>query len=650
MNGAERISLAALAATLAAGVPMFTVTQDRSYLFLGLLLMAASVAIGAVVRRVGGGEITTRFAQFLPVLLLPWLVPALRNPWKLAAETIDYVQQAFAPMPYQEGFAVFTATMLWVVFLVVETLTNGLRSPAWTFPVLVMPYAVCALAIYTETNPFLFAFPAIGFIAVLGTSVRNDALAALPEAQANLPQWRTGVTRAAATAGGLALVASVLLSVPIAERSANAANPSGSGAVLLGDPSLDLIRNVTAASDQKVISYTTSDTGGQYLRLAALPAFDDRGFHLTRTELIQLPLRDDPPEVLGASSVSTSVKVDNLASEYLPMPWVPTRADLADNWRYDPATLAVVAIGDNRRGASRNLEYTVTSARVPDVESWLPAVADAGRPGDDGMTLDLPDEISPAIRQLAEQVTAGSAHRRGEGSRPAQLPALQRLHLQHDRHPRYDPADPRRLPARQPPRLLRAVRGQHGGDGAHGRHPVASGDRLPARQEGGTALGDHHTEHARLDRALLRRRHRLGADGRDAARCGRRADAVGQRHVTAQFRQCGAQREAADDGPRRSAAGPAEPDDRRDAGLDPAERCRRPRRTAAGGRRAVARAARTPLAAPLDTGRPAADGGGRLGRGAGRAPSTAAPTGRRARPGRSQPPSLPNWTSGPAGS
>ena len=409
MNGAERISIAGLAATLAAGVPMFTVTQDRSYLFLGLLLMAASFAIGAVVRRVGGGEIATRFAQFLPALLLPWLVPALRNPWKLAADTIDFVQESFAPMPYQEGFAVFTATMLWLVFLVVETLTNGLRSPGWTFPVLVMPYAVCALAIYTETNPFLFAFPAIGFIAVLGTSVRNDALAALPEAQANLPHWRTGVTRAAATAGGLALVASVLLSVPIAERSANAANPSGSGAVLLGDPSLDLIRNVTAASDQKVISYTTTDTGGQYLRLAALPAFDNSGFHLTRTELIQLPLRDDPPEVVGATSVRTSVKVDNLASEYLPMPWVPTQADLADNWRYDPATMAVVAIGDNRRGASRNLEYTVTSARVPDVENWLPAVTDAGRPSDNGMTLGLPDGISPAIRQLAEQVTAGSA-------------------------------------------------------------------------------------------------------------------------------------------------------------------------------------------------------------------------------------------------
>jgi len=35
-------------------------------------------------------------------------------------------------------------------------------------------------------------------------------------------------------------------------------------------------------------------------------------------------------------------------------------------------------------------------------------VAQAGRPDDNGVTLHLPDEISPAIRQLADQVTAGA--------------------------------------------------------------------------------------------------------------------------------------------------------------------------------------------------------------------------------------------------
>ncbi|MGV8908885.1 MAG: transglutaminaseTgpA domain-containing protein [Propionicimonas sp.] len=407
MTGEDRLSVAGVAATFAAGVPLFTVTEDRSYLLLGLLLMACSAAIGALARRMGAREITTRIAQLLPVLLLPWLVPAVRDPWGLAARTIEYTQESFAPMAYSEGFAVFTAGLLWVTFLAVETLTIGLRVPAWTFPALVMPYAVCALAIYNETNPFLFAFPAVGYVLVLAISVRNEALSALP-AEVIVRRWRTGVSRAAATAGGLALVFSVVLSVPIAERSANSANPGGSGAVMLGDPSLDLIRNVTSSSDERVISYTTTDAAGEYLRLAALPAFDDRGFHLTATDLIPLPLRSDVPGVTGAKTVRTSVKIDNLSSEYLPMPWVPTGADVADNWRYDPRTMAVVAIGDNRRTASRNLEYSVTSTRVPDVETWLPKRAEAGQPNDNDVTIDLPDDISPAIRQLADQVTAGA--------------------------------------------------------------------------------------------------------------------------------------------------------------------------------------------------------------------------------------------------
>lgn len=409
MTGEDRLSLAGVAATVAAGVPLFTVTDDRSYLLLALLLMCCSAGIGALARRMGAGEIPTRFAQLLPVLLLPWLVPAVREPWRLAALTIEFTQQSFAPMAYSEGFAVFTAALLWVTYLLVETLTIGVQTPAWTFPVLVMPYAVCALAIYNETNPFLFGFPAVGFVLVLAISVRNEALSALPEGT-SARRWRTGVTRAAATAGALALILSVVLSVPIAERSANAANPGGSGAVLLGDPSLDLIRNVTSSSNERVVSYTTTNPDGEYLRLAALSAFDDRGFHLVATELVQLPMRSELPEVTGRTAVRTSLKTDNLLSEYLPVPWVPTGVDVAEPWRYDPRTMAVTTSAkDDRRFASRNLEYTVTSVGLPEVEEWLPKRVEPGRPNDNGVTLALPDDISPSIRQLAQQVTAGAS-------------------------------------------------------------------------------------------------------------------------------------------------------------------------------------------------------------------------------------------------
>ncbi|MCC6495250.1 MAG: transglutaminase domain-containing protein, partial [Propionibacteriaceae bacterium] len=283
--------------------------------------------------------------------------------------------------------------------------TIGLRNPAWTFPVLVMPYAVAALAIYTEASPVFFGYAAIAFVVVLATSVRNRALANLPPGTTRRG-WRTGVTRAAAASGALALFLTGVAAIPIPERSANAANAGGTGAVQLGDPSLDLIRNVTSTSDQPVLTYTTSDEAGEYLRLAALAAFDNRGFHLTATDLVPFPLNAGPAPV-ETKRIRTSVQIADLASEYLPMPWIPAGAEVPANWRYDPRTMAVVAVGDDRRSATRRLEYTVTSERLPAVEDFLPGVAEAGRPADGGVTLALPDEVSPAVRELAEQVTAG---------------------------------------------------------------------------------------------------------------------------------------------------------------------------------------------------------------------------------------------------
>ncbi len=407
MSADDRLSLAGMVATLLAGVPFFAVTQDRSYLLLALVLMACSAVIGGLARRVGAGELGVRLVQLLPGLLLPWLIPALRDPWKMAVVTFGFVQESFAPMAYSEGFAVFTAGLLWFTFLAVETIAIGVRSPSWTFPLLVMPYAVAALAIYSEASPLLFGYTAIGFVVVLSTSVRNQALATLPVSGHTRRGWRTGVTRSAIAATALALFLTGVASIPIPERSANAANPGGTGAVQLGDPSIDLIKNVTSGSPTLLYTYATSDDSGQYLRLAALAVFDDRGFHMAATDLVPLPLDPDGPVGVATEEVSTSVTIGDFGSEYLPMPWIPAGADVPANWRYDPRTMAVVAIGDNRKTASRRLKYTATSARLPAVDDLLPTVAEPGRPTDVELTLHLPDQISPAIRQLAERVTAG---------------------------------------------------------------------------------------------------------------------------------------------------------------------------------------------------------------------------------------------------
>ncbi|MCB0911645.1 MAG: hypothetical protein KDB60_08525 [Propionibacteriaceae bacterium] len=406
MTAADRRSLASVVAALLAGVPLVPLTEDRSYLVLALLLMLASAAIGAALRRVRLAEALIRILQLAPVALLPTIIPETGRPFVLLEKTYSFVQVAFAPMPYQVGFAVFSALIVWVVYLLTETLTIGLASPAWTFPVLVLPYLVPSLALYSETSPFLFCFTAAGFALVLATATATSAADGESDAPA-AQGLRRGVAVTAILATVTALTGAILVSLPIPERSGQGSEPGGSGAVQLGDPSVDLIRNVNSNSSQVVITYRTDDGSGEYLRLAALPMFDARGFHLTATDLVPLQIQADPP-LAATGVVTTSIEIGNLAGEYLPIPWFPVTADVpTTSWRYDPKTLAIVAVGVGRTSATRNLSYTTTSARLPEVDDLLPALLNAGDPQDDDITLDLPPAVSDDVRNLARQVTRG---------------------------------------------------------------------------------------------------------------------------------------------------------------------------------------------------------------------------------------------------
>ncbi len=398
MRPAERFTLASVVAALAAGLPLVALTQDRSYLLLAMVLMLASAILGTLLRRAGRGEALVRLAQLTPALLMPWLVPETIDPIRLYSDAAAFVYAAFAPMPYQVGFAVFCAALVWLCYLLLETLAIGLHSPAWTFPVLVMPYLVVAVAIYPEASPFLFGFVAIGYALILAVSVHNRARAE--------GGGQPGMVALAATASTvLALVAMLLISLPLPERTQEG-RLAGGGAVQLGDPSLDLIRNINSISDQPLIHYRSSDQRGSYLRLAALTTFDERGFHMSPTELVPLQLNVDPPGRIPTESVRTSIEVGAFASEYLPVPWLPTAATVAGEWRYDPRTLAVVAVGPQRNSATRDLSYEVLSQRLPSVESLLPELTDAGQPGDRGLSLALPDALSSEVFRLADEVAA----------------------------------------------------------------------------------------------------------------------------------------------------------------------------------------------------------------------------------------------------
>lgn len=406
MTAADRRSLASVVAAVLAGVPLAPLTEDRSYLLLALILMLASAVIGALLRRLHVAEPLVRIAQLVPAGLIPLLIPEARDPVLLFERTYAFVQVAFAPMSYEAGFAVLSAVFVWVVYLATETISIGLASPGWTFPVLVLPYVVPSVAIYSETSPFLFCFSAAAYALVLATATATSVASTGTDAS-TATGWRRGVAATATLATAGALVGAILVSLPIPERSETGTGTGGSGAVQLGDPSIDLIRNVNSNSSQVVITYRTSDDEGEYLRLAALPVFDVRGFHLAATDLVPLQFTGEPPAE-ATQRVRTTITIGNLAGEYLPTPWYPVSADVpTTNWRYDPKTLAVVAVGTGRTTATRNLSYSASSARLPETGQLLPGLLDAGDPQDGGLTLDLPANVSNGVRDLAREITRG---------------------------------------------------------------------------------------------------------------------------------------------------------------------------------------------------------------------------------------------------
>ena len=437
MKPAERMTVAAVCAVLLAGLSLVPVIQGTDYLTLAAALLLSSALAGAAARRWGAGESLVLVAQAAgglgtALIIGAWsgqLTPhVLDTVPGLLADAVEHVRVSYAPMPPHPGVTLITAGLLWTLYLVVEILATGLDRPGWTFPPLLVPYLVPAFGLATETPFAFFALCATGYLGVLTA----DGVNRYADPRTGRIPRRVPATVAAAGAGVavVALLVAYGAGSLVPERIPSRLGPvAGSGPIQMGDPSLDLVRNLNSASDQVVITYRTTRAAGVQLRLAALSEFDDSGFHLAATPLLELPPSHPPGlSVEPTARHVTEIQVGNFGSEWLPLPWAPIRAEVEGDWRHDPATLAVIALGANRKLATLNLAYRAESQESVPGPAEL-ASATAGRPSDEGITLAIPNGMSQQVATLAGDVTQGAG---SDGAR-----ALALLDFFHSRAFRY---------------------------------------------------------------------------------------------------------------------------------------------------------------------------------------------------------------------
>ena len=437
MRSGTRMSLATVVALGLATLTLLPLTSDRAFVPLTWLGTALLCALGLVLRAQGVGAGLT-FATQLLALVVGSLVLAsvlsgdpdllTRYP-RLWARGVLHMQTQSSPMAYDPGVLLIFVTTICLVAALTDLVVSGLDRPAWAVAPLATLFAVPALGLGFDSGVLSFACLAVGYLAVLvadgldRAGAWNRGLSADTVRSASFRPGTSG-TRSGSSVGpvvwraaGLLAAPAVVLTLVLAALLPTISLPGlgigsrfgGNGPLQLTDPSLDLKRNLNQPTDRVVFRYTTTGTGGVYLRMAALPQFSAAGFGNTEIRLNTGTNLSEPPGYTGQALPvrETRVTAVDFSSQYLPAPYAARGFTAAGDWSYNSDSLTIVN-SKNRADELTNLTY--------DVRSWdiAPTAADlarsaAGSPRDGDVTAEVPRDLPASLVQLSRQVTRGAS-------------------------------------------------------------------------------------------------------------------------------------------------------------------------------------------------------------------------------------------------
>ncbi len=424
LRSSDRLGIATALAMVLASFTVQPLTADRSFLGMSWLLIVLIAVVGIGLRRLRLGAITVATAQF--VVLAGYLfvsvsaMPGEDGGWSahladLLRSGVEHMATQSAPMEPNDGVKLMIVSAIGVLMLILDVVAIGLDRPAWALLPTASVFAVPAVGLGTDTGVFSFACIAAGYLGVLvadgfNTTARWTRGLSRDSADgygtANPVVWR-----AAGLIGAPALVATVVLAVALPTFTLPGGTlgngVGGGGPLQLADPTLDLRRNLNPPRNAEILRYETDSPNGEYLRMASLPRFSAAGWgnvqmRLTDGESLgQIPGLNDS----GMPRHTTSIKILDFGTEYLPLPYAPRSFSADGSWAYDPNSLMVLSTTRvNRIDSTRNLSYTVQSVDVtPDPKQFVNA--GVGNPADADVTKPLPRDFPGSLTALAKQVT-----------------------------------------------------------------------------------------------------------------------------------------------------------------------------------------------------------------------------------------------------
>jgi transglutaminase-like putative cysteine protease len=356
---------------------------------------------------------------------------ALGELQELTRIALAEAEAALAPVPTSDVLVLLAVGGIGLVALTVDTIGVTLRLPALAGIPLLLVFALPAAVVRGGVPWWLLPLAVIGWLLLLAADARDDArswgplLTRRPQSQAG-PRAHPRASRPRASTAGaavqvalVAVVAALLLPTAVpglgepvwVSPSGDRPGIGGSGSISV-DPFASLRRDLVDNPEREVLRYrTTSDNPG-YLRLVSLDTFDGVTWRSSDTP-VRVPASEplgppDLPRVADVAESSWDIRISDLDNAQLPVPYAasvitPLADPLDERWTWDPQTRTVGGGGVS----SRETDYVVAAY---DIDPTRAELRDATRRAPDSLLpyLRLPDDISPQLATLADEVTAGA--------------------------------------------------------------------------------------------------------------------------------------------------------------------------------------------------------------------------------------------------
>jgi transglutaminase-like putative cysteine protease len=274
------------------------------------------------------------------------------------------------------------------IAVVMDATAIWLRVPALAGIPLLVVVIVPSFVLASLTDGFTFELTAIVYLLIV------------------LSRGRRIQPAVAISAGVIAVLGALVVPAVLPPVALGGSTGSGIGVLAQTiNPIIDLGADLRDSDSTAALSYTTTASTGEYLRLTTLDTFQGKQWEPATPKLKPgntVKSIGAPPGLTASikvGTVSTSVQVAQATGSWLPIPYpAQSIAGLSGKWEWENGTLSVRSTTNSMEGE----RYTVSSLDVqPTIQQLEAAGSSASNP-----LAKVPSGLDPIVAATARQVTA----------------------------------------------------------------------------------------------------------------------------------------------------------------------------------------------------------------------------------------------------